>query len=67
MVSVLQYGTPEHAEERRMTEVVLTQYSHGAGCDYKISPQLLDGIFKKLMLPEFPTLWWTARRKTILR
>ena len=40
-----------------MTEVKLTQYSHGAGCGCKISPQILEGILKTdLILPEFPNL-----------
>ena len=29
-----------------MSEIKLTQYSHGAGCGCKISPQVLDVILK---------------------
>jgi selenide,water dikinase len=29
-----------------MEEIKLTQYSHGAGCGCKISPQVLDVILK---------------------
>ncbi len=40
-----------------MTTVKLTEYSHGAGCGCKISPEILEGILKTdLHLPEFPTL-----------
>ena len=35
----------------------LTEYSHGAGCGCKISPQVLDGILQtRLSLPAFPAL-----------
>ncbi len=35
----------------------LTEYSHGAGCGCKISPQILDGILQtRLSLPTFPAL-----------
>ena len=35
----------------------LTEYSHGAGCGCKISPQILDGILQtRLSLPTFPGL-----------
>lgn len=35
----------------------LTEYSHGAGCGCKISPQVLDQILvSRLSLPEFPQL-----------
>ncbi|MGI9277033.1 MAG: selenide, water dikinase SelD [Endozoicomonas sp.] len=37
--------------------VKLTEYSHGAGCGCKISPEVLDSILQsKLQLPEFPSL-----------
>ena len=37
--------------------VKLTEYSHGAGCGCKISPEILDGILKtSLSLPDFPGL-----------
>ncbi|MET4696268.1 selenide, water dikinase SelD [Endozoicomonas lisbonensis] len=37
--------------------VKLTEYSHGAGCGCKISPEILDGILKSnLSLPSFPGL-----------
>lgn len=37
--------------------VKLTEYSHGAGCGCKISPEILDGILKtNLTLPDFPNL-----------
>ncbi|WP_034841899.1 selenide, water dikinase SelD [Endozoicomonas numazuensis] len=37
--------------------IKLTEYSHGAGCGCKISPQILDGILKtNLQLPDFPGL-----------
>ncbi|WP_299728542.1 selenide, water dikinase SelD [uncultured Endozoicomonas sp.] len=40
-----------------MNDVKLTEYSHGAGCGCKISPQVLDSILKtNLTLPEFPAL-----------
>ena len=40
-----------------MTQVKLTQYSHGAGCGCKISPAVLDDILKSsLSLPEQPAL-----------
>lgn len=40
-----------------MTEVKLTQYSHGAGCGCKISPTVLDEILKTDFLKEnFPGL-----------
>ena len=40
-----------------MATVKLTEYSHGAGCGCKISPQILEGILKtKLNLPDFPNL-----------
>ena len=40
-----------------IANVKLTEYSHGAGCGCKISPQILDGILKtELTLPEFPGL-----------
>ena len=40
-----------------MMDLKLTEYSHGAGCGCKISPQVLDGILKtNLSLPEFPNL-----------
>src|SRR5215831_1428189 len=36
-----------------MTETRLTQYSHGAGCGCKISPQVLDEILKSnLAMPD---------------
>ena len=40
------------------TDVIkLTQYSHGAGCGCKISPQVLDTILKSnLVQPSFPAL-----------
>lgn len=39
------------------TPIRLTEYSHGAGCGCKISPQVLDRILlSKLSLPEFPAL-----------
>ncbi|WP_281648853.1 selenide, water dikinase SelD [Parendozoicomonas sp. Alg238-R29] len=40
-----------------MSEIKLTEYSHGAGCGCKISPQVLDQILKSdLKLPDFPGL-----------
>lgn len=37
--------------------VKLTEYSHGAGCGCKISPEVLDGILSsRLQLPDFPGL-----------
>ena len=40
-----------------MSTVKLTEYSHGAGCGCKISPQILEGILKSnLNLPDFPDL-----------
>lgn len=37
--------------------VKLTEYSHGAGCGCKISPDILDGILQtNLTLPDFPNL-----------
>ena len=40
-----------------MASVKLTEYSHGAGCGCKISPQILEGILKtNLKLPKFPNL-----------
>lgn len=37
--------------------VKLTEYSHGAGCGCKISPEVLDGILaSRLLLPDFPGL-----------
>ena len=37
--------------------VKLTEYSHGAGCGCKISPEILEGILKtRLQLPDFPSL-----------
>ncbi len=40
-----------------MKDLKLTEYSHGAGCGCKISPQILDRILQtKLALPEFPDL-----------
>lgn len=40
-----------------MKGLKLTEYSHGAGCGCKISPQILDSILKTdLSLPEFPNL-----------
>ncbi|WOG27371.1 selenide, water dikinase SelD [Endozoicomonas sp. 8E] len=40
-----------------INNIKLTEYSHGAGCGCKISPQILDGILKtNLQLPEFPGL-----------
>ena len=40
-----------------MSEVKLTEYSHGAGCGCKISPQVLDQILQSdLELPDFPDL-----------
>ena len=40
-----------------MDTIKLTEYSHGAGCGCKISPQILDGILKSsLKLPDFPNL-----------
>ena len=40
-----------------MATVKLTEYSHGAGCGCKISPQILESILKtKLDLPDFPNL-----------
>ena len=37
--------------------VKLTEYSHGAGCGCKISPEILDGILSSsLQLPNFPGL-----------
>lgn len=40
-----------------MAIIKLTEYSHGAGCGCKISPQILEGILKtNLKLPEFPNL-----------
>ena len=39
--------------ETNLNEVRLTQYSHGAGCGCKISPQVLDEILKSdLQIPE---------------
>ena len=38
--------------------VRLTEYSHGAGCGCKISPQVLDQILAcSQPMPEFPQLW----------
>ena len=40
-----------------MKSVKLTEYSHGAGCGCKISPQVLEGILQTdLSLPEFPDM-----------
>ena len=40
-----------------MSQVKLTQYSHGAGCGCKISPAVLDDILKSsLELPQYPAL-----------
>ncbi len=40
-----------------MSEIKLTEYSHGAGCGCKISPKVLDQILKSdLELPDFPNL-----------
>ncbi|CAM3620847.1 selenide, water dikinase SelD [Parendozoicomonas haliclonae] len=40
-----------------MSEVKLTEYSHGAGCGCKIAPQVLDQILQSnISLPEFPGL-----------
>ncbi|OED44417.1 selenide, water dikinase SelD [Endozoicomonas sp. (ex Bugula neritina AB1)] len=40
-----------------MTTIKLTEYSHGAGCGCKISPQILEGILRtNLELPDFPNL-----------
>ena len=40
-----------------MADPKLTEYSHGAGCGCKISPQILDGILQtRLVLPTFPAL-----------
>ncbi|MTI13869.1 selenide, water dikinase SelD [Sansalvadorimonas verongulae] len=40
-----------------MSDIKLTEYSHGAGCGCKISPQVLDQILKSdLKLPDFPGL-----------
>src|SRR5687767_10668786 len=35
-------------EEVMEFDVLLTQYSHGAGCGCKISPQMLDRILEKV-------------------
>src|SRR5690554_4666394 len=42
-----------------MTDAVrLTEYSHGAGCGCKISPQVLDEILAcNLPTPDYPQLW----------
>src|SRR5690554_6961866 len=38
--------------------VRLTEYSHGAGCGCKISPQVLDEILASSQpMPEYPQLW----------
>ncbi len=38
-------------------EYRLTQYSHGAGCGCKISPQVLDKILASSQaIPDFPNL-----------
>ena len=40
-----------------MSDVQLTEYSHGAGCGCKISPKILDQILQSdLQLPDFPHL-----------
>lgn len=40
-----------------INNIKLTEYSSGAGCGCKISPQILDGILKtNLQLPDFPGL-----------
>ncbi len=40
-----------------INNVKLTEYSHGAGCGCKISPEMLEGILKTdLILPDFPGL-----------
>jgi selenide, water dikinase len=40
-----------------MTEILLTQYSHGAGCGCKIAPKVLDEILKSsLHMPEYKNL-----------
>ncbi|MRI32859.1 selenide, water dikinase SelD [Endozoicomonas sp. OPT23] len=40
-----------------INNVKLTEYSHGAGCGCKISPEILEGILKTdLDLPDFPGL-----------
>ena len=40
-----------------MSTIKLTEYSHGAGCGCKISPEMLEGILKtNLKLPDFPDL-----------
>ncbi|WP_245662896.1 selenide, water dikinase SelD [Endozoicomonas arenosclerae] len=40
-----------------IANIKLTEYSHGAGCGCKISPEILDGILKtNLQLPDFPSL-----------
>ena len=40
-----------------INNVKLTEYSHGAGCGCKISPEILEGILKtNLDLPDFPGL-----------
>ena len=40
-----------------MSNVKLTEYSHGAGCGCKIAPQVLDQILQGgLKMPDFPSL-----------
>lgn len=40
-----------------MKDLKLTEFSHGAGCGCKISPQMLDSILKTdLTIPDFPNL-----------
>ena len=41
-----------------VVDVRMTEYSHGAGCGCKISPQVLDGILKTGIVPDHdPELW----------
>ena len=40
-----------------MSDIKLTEYSHGAGCGCKISPQVLDQILQSgIEMPDFPNL-----------
>ncbi|MCL6271243.1 selenide, water dikinase SelD [Sansalvadorimonas sp. 2012CJ34-2] len=40
-----------------MSDIKLTEYSHGAGCGCKISPQILDQILQSgIEMPDFPDL-----------
>ncbi len=40
-----------------MSDIKLTEYSHGAGCGCKISPQILDQILQSgIEMPDFPRL-----------